>query len=319
MADAYARIEPEERVPLAAHTTVRVGGPARFMAWPRDPAELQAWLGWACERRLPWLVLGEGSNVLVADSGYDGLVIVNRRQPATDFRSASSGGDVRVRVDAGESLATLVRWSVGKGLAGLEWAVGIPGTVGGAVAGNAGAFGSSMADVAQGAELSSADGDTYEVSVAELGLSYRRSSLLRDDAPRALLWVDLRFTVDDRSACQARAAELLRRRRDTQPLGHSAGSVFRNPEGACAGASGPRSEAPPGAGALIEQCGLKGASVGGACISDKHANFIINRGDARASDVVALMNRVRRAVYDRFRVVLEPEVRMIGGVCLEEL
>ena len=300
-------LEPDERVPLAAYTTMHVGGPARFMARPRNPMELKAWLTWADERGLPWLILGEGSNVLIADHGFDGLVIINRRQPAaTDFVVVAVGDDVHVRVDAGESLAALVRWSVMQGLTGLEWAAGIPGTIGGALAGNAGAFGGSMADVVVSAEIGWESGDSHCLSVTELNLTYRRCELLRADESLAVLWVIVGLKVDRRIDCQARVAEHLQRRRDTQPGGYSAGSIFRNPEGKYAGA-------------LIERCGLKGVGVGGAFISERHANFIINCGNATTADVLTLMNRARRAVLQRFGVLLEPEVRLIGDIGLEEL
>lgn len=298
--------EPLANVSLARFTTLGVGGPARYLAQARDGRAVEQWVGWAHERGLPWLVLGSGSNVVVADSGYDGLVIRARsvRQPHLwSSHYDASEGTIRVTVDSTLGLAALAQIASESGFSGLEWAVGIPGTLGGALAGNAGAFGESMADVVESATMLEA-GVRRQVATDALDLSYRRCGYLAH-GDKVALSLDVRLAEDDADACLGRAADFGERRRASQPGGRSAGSVFRNPPDAHAGE-------------LIDQCGLMGARVGGAVISRKHANFIINRGGASASDVLSLIRLARRAVQDRFGVSLEPEVRLVGDIRWEE-
>jgi len=308
MAMSRRRPEPiRERVPLSRYTTMRVGGPARYFAQVGDADLVVRLAQWARDEEVRWVVLGEGSNVICADDGYDGLVIVYHdpaAQPAIETTEDESA-TARVVADACLPLANLARWTARHGLSGLEWAAGIPGTAGGAIVGNAGAFGTSMADVVLDAEVVRSGGRTRE-SAASLGLAYRTSALAQEVGPLAVLRVGLGLQPDDASSCLGRLEQFGRARRRSQPGGPSSGCVFRNPPGRSAGR-------------LLDQCGLKGHAVGDAVYSDRHANFVINRGNATAADVVGLMQVGREAVWRRFGVMLEPEVRFLGGLTLGRL
>ncbi|MHB0876565.1 MAG: UDP-N-acetylmuramate dehydrogenase [Anaerolineae bacterium] len=305
MADA-----PLPQVSLSRFTTMGVGGPADYLVEVEAAGDLPHRLGWAAERGLPCLVLGQGSNVIVADDGFRGLVVVNqRRRPIADLVTESAvaeAGQVRLRADGGADLSRLAQWAAARGLSGLEWAAGIPGTVAGAVVGNAGAQGSSMADTVSAVHLATADGSETLLGPDDMGFGYRTSRLRGGEFGGAVVAVDLTLTVAATAACEARFAEHLARRRRTQPAGRSAGCLFANPAGGHAGA-------------LLDQCGLKGVARGDATVSPEHANFVLNRGGARAADVVALMSVMRRAVHERFGIVLESEVRLIGNIGLEAL
>ena len=294
---------------MAPFTTFGIGGPARYLAVAQNGAAVERLATWASEQQLPWLVLGRGSNVLVDDGGYEGLVIIFRRREAqarsievNDLRD----GSLRVRADAGTSLAGLARWCSERGLSGLEWACGIPGTLGGAVTGNAGAYGSSMSTVVHTVEVLSDGGRRCSYPSRELGFSYRHSVTLAKGEGLAVLDVALDLKRGDPESSAAKMAWYSQQRRNSQPKGRSAGCVFRNPAGGSAGA-------------LIEACGLKGFAIGDAVISDVHANFILNRGQARAEEVLRLMNTARRRVFERFGVRLESEIRFIGPLSLEVL
>lgn len=299
---------PATRVPLARYTTLGVGGPAEYLVEVESPGELGRWLGWAEERGLPWLVLGHGSNVVVADDGVRGLVMVNRRRRAVaDLVSEPAdrmGEGCQLRVDGGAELSRLAEWTAARGLAGLEWAVGIPGTVAGAIVGNAGAMGGSMADVVTAITLATADGARRIVPSSDLAFGYRTSGLRQGRTAGAIESADLTLSVGEAGACQVKVEEYLAKRRAAQPRGRSAGCMFANPAGEHAGA-------------LLDRCGLKGRRCGDAAVSAEHANFIINCGQARATDVVALMTAMRRAVHEQFGIVLEPEVRLLGDIELE--
>lgn len=303
MADA-----PQMQVPLSRYTTLGVGGPADYLV-EAESADLPHWLAWAVERGLPWLVLGQGSNVVVADDGFRGLVAVNQRRggfaglvpPAAKVRDGAA-----LHVDGGSDLSRLAQWTAARGLSGLEWAAGLPGTVAGAVVGNAGAQGGSMADVVATVHLMLADGSRRSLNCGEMGFGYRTSALRRGQLLGAVLAVDLALGAADPAQCLARWDECLAARRKGLPAGRSAGCMFGNPTGGYAGL-------------LLDRCGLKGTAVGGAVVSGDHANFVLNRGGARAADVAALMSAMRRAVYEQFGIVLEPEVRLIGNIGLEAL
>jgi UDP-N-acetylmuramate dehydrogenase len=270
---------------------------------------MACWVAWAREHELPWLVLGRGSNVLVSDHGYDGLVLVYRRQEAqANGLSAmeSENGTIRLRADAGISLAGLSRWCGERGYTGLEWACGIPGTLGGAVAGNAGAFGGSMAGVVWSAEALVGEGLRRRYDHSELGFAYRSCSAFGWAERSAVLCVELGMSQGAAEVSRAMMAEYRQGRRATQPRGRSAGCAFRNPEGVSAGA-------------LIDRCGLKGLAVGDAVVSEQHANFIINRGEASADHVLRLLGSVRSAVRERFGVELETEIRLVGDMALEAI
>jgi len=302
--------QPLEWVPLARYSSMGVGGPARYLVTAERPEAIETWASWAEERQLPWLVLGHGSNVIIGDSGYDGLVIVNSR-PATEGgllerRQADTEEHVALEADAGKSLSSLSRWAMLRGLSGLEWAYGVPGTLGGAVMGNAGAFGGCIGDVIQGADVLVGGVGRRRYSKEQLRFGYRTCGLSEHSGPIAILWLELRLHQQTPEVCGDRGARMLAERRRRQPVGRSAGCVFRNPEGVSAGA-------------LIDACGLKGCAVGDAVVSVKHANFILNRGNATAEDVVRLMSLMRRRVAEEYGIVLQPEVRFVGQLELEDL
>jgi len=249
----------------------------------------------ACEQGLAWRVLGSGSNVLVADAGVRGLVIVNRTRRIVIEDSG------RVNAEAGASLSSLARQCIARGLAGLEWAVNVPGTVGGAVVGNAGAFGGDVAGNLSSATVLGLDGKLVEWPVARFEYGYRDSALKRmaHQAMPTVVTATFALMPGDPVELARRAEEFAARRKKTQPPGASMGSMFRNPPGDYAGR-------------LIEAAGLKGMRVGGAQISPVHANFFINTGDATAADVKALIDLVREQVQQLYGVALELEIEFWG-------
>lgn len=286
----------EADAPLARLTTIGTGGAARFLARPASDAELTAILAWAAEEGLHVAVIGLGSNLLVADEGYDGVAVrLEGALAAIEIERAS------VRCGGGASLAAVVRRCTEAALEGIEFGCAIPGTVGGAVRMNAGAYGSEIRDVLASADVISARG-ARTGGPRELELSYRHSNVRNSEVvARAVL----RLAPGVREEIAARVRELQRRRSDSQPRkARTFGSVFKNPDEG------------PGAGALIEACGLKGHTIGGACISRVHANFIENTGGARSADVAELVSLARRCVRGRFDVELEHEVELIGPITL---
>jgi len=282
---------------LARLTTIGTGGPARFLARPTTAAELAAVLAWAAGEGLEIAVIGLGSNLLVADEGYDGVAV--RLEGAL---AAIEIDGTEVHAGGGASLAAVVRRATDAGLAGIEFGCAIPGTVGGAVRMNAGAYGSEIGDVLRSAEVVSAAGSRTG-SPADLDLRYRHSNVRGSEVVAQAV---LRLERGVRDEVRARVRTMQRQRSESQPRkARTFGSVFKNPpEG-------------PGAGALIESCGLKGRAIGGARISSVHANFIENTGGARSADVAALVVLARRCVRERFAVDLEHEVELLGPVTLE--
>jgi len=283
--------------PMSSHTSYRVGGPADIFAVATDAERLRELLQRAGEERIPAMVLGGGTNILVADRGFRGLVIQNA------CRGIDRPNAELMRVRAGELLRTVARQTVGLGLGGLEWAVDIPGTVGGAVVGNAGAFGGYIGDVLQRALLLDPEGEVRWEGPEELELEYRSSRLKRmvaqGQACETVLEVEIALGSQPVDSLQQMAAEYSRRRKERQPLEPSAGSVFK------------RTAQYP-AGFLIEQVGLKGERVGDAQISLKHANFIVNLGKARSTDIKELIDRCQHAVERVFHLELELEIELVG-------
>ncbi|MCD6519958.1 MAG: UDP-N-acetylmuramate dehydrogenase [Anaerolineae bacterium] len=282
--------------PLAQYTTFGIGGPADLLLVAERLEELQEWVRLAREVRVPVLVLGKGSNVLVADAGVRGLVIINRCQ---EFELAESG---LLLAQGGVLLNELAWWTVKRGWAGLEWAVGIPGTVGGAVVGNAGAYGGCIGDVVRWALVLSPEGREERWSNEQLAFDYRTSALKHFSSKGErwiVLQVALQLTRGEREKLEARARNVLQQRRERTPQGYCAGSVFK------------RTVQYP-AGFLIEQAGLKGYRIGGAEVSRKHANFFMNIGGATANEMRALMEVVSRKVWETFGQRLEPEIEFIG-------
>lgn len=299
-----AGIRYRRNEPLGSHTTMRVGGPADVLAVAKDVAALVALVGAARAAGVPVTVLGRGSDVVVADAGIRGLVVLSRAE-----RCRIEDG--RLIADAGLPLARAATLAYGAGLSGLEFGLAIPGTVGGAVWGNAGAHGEDVAGILESVTILEADGAIVEEPAGALSLAYRDSRLKHGagdakDAPAGegsgelILTATFRLRPADPLGIKARLNEIRNWRREHQPLSQpSAGSVFRNPPG-------------DSAGRLIDACGLKGARVGGAAVSEKHANFIVNTGDATASDVRRLAQRARSAVAGRFGIDLVYEVQFIG-------
>lgn len=283
-----------ENRPLARHTSLRVGGPADLLVTAESAGALRQAVSLAWEQGVPCFVLGSGSNVLVADAGIRGLVVLNKARAA----GVVEGG---LRAESGAALATVARLAVSAGLAGLEWASGIPGTVGGAVVGNAGAWGSDVASTLRQATVLQAGGDLATWPAARFEYGYRTSVLKRQGPGRraVVLEAEFRLRPAEEGSLRARVAEITARRRASQPAGASCGSVFRNPPG-------------DHAGRLVEAAGLKGERRGGAVISPVHANFVVNEGEATAGDVRSLVELMRSEVQARFGVSLALEIELLG-------
>ena len=296
--DLFAARLPRERLlknePMRLHTTFRVGGPADVMFLPASEEELAEALRLAKEAQCPCTVIGNGSNLLVKDGGIRGLVI----RLGEEFSGIEISGET-LTARAGESLARAAKAAMEAGLSGLEFASGIPGSVGGGMAMNAGAYNGQLSDVTVSARLLNLESlKVYDVSFGELDMAYRSTRMLRTG--ELVTQAAFRLHKGDKAQIAALMDELNARRRDKQPLNFpSAGSTFKRPEGHFAGA-------------LIEQAGLKGTRVGGAQVSQKHAGFIVNAGGATAKDILDLMELVQKKVCGMSGVTLEPEVRIMG-------
>jgi UDP-N-acetylmuramate dehydrogenase len=286
--------------PMRGHTSFRIGGPADALVTPEDRDDLLTLLTLVRERSLPFVVLGGGTNLLVRDGGFRGVVISLKNLAAIEvtreYRSLG-GSFAVVRTDAGATLPRLVAFASERGLTGLEFAAGIPGTVGGAICMNAGTAQGEIGDVVDTVSLFSESGELLLRHREEMGFGYRTTNM---PAGQIVLEAKIILRRGDADRIAAQAKQLLEQRKERQPWGlPNAGSVFKNPLDEAAGK-------------LIEQAGLKGLIIGGAQVSDKHANFIVNLGNARAADVLALMETVRERVLERFKVRLEPEIKIIG-------
>jgi UDP-N-acetylmuramate dehydrogenase len=277
--------------PLSGHTTWRVGGPADALVCPADAADLCEVVRFAHENGLPRLVLGAGSNLLVLDGGVRGIVLALEK----GLRRIELSGD-DVVAEGGARVGRLLTFCAVRGRAGLEFLADIPGTVGGAVYMNAGAMGSEIKDVATSIGLVLADGRAELVDAAAIPFRYRESGL---PAGSIVARCALRTTAGDPAEIQARISAIRKKRRALQPAGPSAGSTFKNPPGDYAGR-------------LIEAAGLKGRRVGDAVVSERHANFLLNAGNASAHDVLALIRIIQAEVRSRFGVSLELEVQVVG-------
>jgi UDP-N-acetylmuramate dehydrogenase len=289
-----------ENQSLAGYTVLRIGGPADQLVVAESMDALRQAVTLAWDRDIPCLVLGSGSNVLVSDAGVRGLVVISRATAVTLFED-------RVRAESGASFSAVGRQCVAQGLAGLEWAIGIPGTVGGALVGNAGAWGGDVATTLIRATVLQPDGTVVEWPVERFEYSYR-SSVLKQKAGEieaqarqrgVVLEAEFALRTSQTPVLEARVAEITMRRKTGQPTGATCGSVFKNPPGDYAGR-------------LIEAAGLKGQRHGGAEISPLHANFIVNNGGAQAADVKALIDLARQTVQAQFGVTLELEIELIG-------
>jgi UDP-N-acetylenolpyruvoylglucosamine reductase len=291
-------MEIERGVPLGRVTTIGTGGPATAFARPRSIAELEQVLSWARSRELQIVVVGLGSNLLAADDGVDALVL----RLAGELAAVDVEGDV-LRAGGGATNAVCLHRARSAGLGGLEFACAIPGTAGGGVRMNAGAYGSDWAAILQRALVVSPEGSGW-LTPTELGLSYRHSDLRPD---QVVAGVEYRLTSRPVEEIKAEVADLVARRKATQPTNkRTFGSVFKNPPGEL------------GAGRMLELCGLKGHRIGGAVVSPRHANFIENVDAATSTDCIALMEEARRRARKEFGVALEHEVVLVGPLALED-
>lgn len=281
--------------PMSRHTSFRIGGPARRMAYPASGEQLVLLLNFARECGARPLVIGNGTNLLAADKGLDRLVI-DTSAALTKVEAVQP--DV-LRAESGVLLAQLASFAQKSGLTGLEFAHGIPGTVGGAMCMNAGAYDGEMRQVVEQVTLLAPEAGVRTLSREEMEFGYRRS-ILTDHPDWTVLSATVRLQPGDPAAIRERMNELIARRRASQPLEWpSAGSTFKRPEGHFAGT-------------LIDQCGLKGFTVGGAKVSEKHAGFVINAGGATFADVTELIAQVQKRVLSEKGVRLEPEVRIVA-------
>ncbi len=280
--------------PMADHTSFRAGGAADLMAQPESPDQLVQTLAYLNQEPVPYMILGNGSNILVRDGGYRGVMV----HMGEGFHEIRQEEDVLI-CGCGASLAMAARAAAHAGLTGLEFASGIPGSIGGAVFMNAGAYGGEMKDVLLEATLLSEDASTFaKVKGEELELGYRHSRL--HESGEIAVEARIGLKQGDPEKIRSTMAELTARRNEKQPVNYpSAGSFFKRPEGYFAGK-------------LIQDAGLKGLSVGGAQVSELHSGFIINRGGATATDILQLMQIVQARVLEQTGVKLEPEVRIIG-------
>lgn len=287
------QVELLENEPMSHHTTFRIGGPARWMLRPRDTDQAAAILRLCHTHDIRPFFLGNGSNLLVSDQGYDAVVV-----DTSGLERMSVEGENTIYADSGVLLSRLAGFAADQGMAGLEFASGIPGSVGGAVRMNAGAYGGEICQVLARVDYLDQTGALHTAKPEDCGFSYRRS--IFGQTPWLITGALFTLTPGETDEIRGRMAQLNRQRREKQPLEYpSAGSTFKRPQEYFAAA-------------LIEECGLKGLQVGGAQVSEKHSGFVINRGDATCADVLALMERVQARVMERTGVLLEPEVEILG-------
>ena len=294
-----AILEPEDLLfdePMKSYTTFRVGGPAKWMASPADEQQLRIVLKICKETDIPYFILGRGSNLLVSDRGFDGVMINLRKH----FNKIVTNKEEKtITAEAGASLPAVSQAALAAGLTGLEFAAGIPGTMGGGLFMNAGAYGGELKQIVTEATVMTKDGVIRHVANEEMALGHRLSNFMKTG--ETILCVTMKLADGDPKAIKAMMDDFNGRRRDKQPLDYpSAGSTFKRPTGYFAGK-------------LIEDAGLKGFSVGGAQVSKKHAGFVINTGTATASDIWNLCKQVQDKVFAQFGVALEPEIQMVGS------
>lgn len=295
MLETLSQIVGENQVktqePMSRHTTFRVGGPAAYYVTPKTTEQIAKVI--QCCQTLPYYVIGNGSNLLVSDRGYEGVIL----EIGSEFSEFWIDG-TKVRAQAGVRLAKLAQALCEEGLQGFEFASGIPGTLGGAVTMNAGAYGEEIKDVIVSATVLDTKGMVLSLPKEELDLGYRHSIV--SEKNYIVLEAEMDFSIGDKKRIKEKMADLSARRREKQPLEYpSAGSTFKRPEGYFAGK-------------LIQDAGLAGFQVGGAQVSEKHCGFIINANKAKAEDIYQLILQVQEKVQETSGVWLEPEVKMIG-------
>lgn len=286
--------------PMARYSSLKVGGPAEAILFAEHQDELTGLVSWLHENNISWRVIGRGSNILVPDEGLHGVVILLDGE-FTTFETFDNlnqpDGTVRIRAGAGCLLAKLVQHCIAKSYSGLEFAVGIPGSVGGAIVMNAGAWDHEVGELIDSVTVMDNNGTIITEKKENLGLEYRKWGM---DPETILLFATFILSHGDKHEIETKCKKFHGLRKQKQPLGRaSAGSFFKNPSGHAAGR-------------LIEDVGLKGFKVGGAMISEQHANFIINTGKATASDILTLMREAQSRVFKQFGIKLEPEVHILG-------
>lgn len=288
---------PEENIffdePMCRHTTFRVGGEAKCFVRISDREQIRSIIPYLQQVEIPFFILGNGSNLLVGDKGYQGVVL----QIGDRMNRITVSGE-HMTVQAGALLSQVAREALEKELTGFEFASGIPGTIGGGVVMNAGAYGGEMKQVVERITVMNRQGEVLELSGEEMEFGYRTSII--KNRPFIVLEVCLKLSQGNSSDIRAKMEELTRKRKEKQPLEFaSAGSTFKRPDGYFAGK-------------LIMDAGLRGYSIGGACVSEKHCGFVVNTGKATAADVAEVIWEVQDRVKDRFGVTLEPEVIFLG-------
>jgi len=283
--------------PMTKFTTMGVGGAADILIFPADTEDLAKITAFSTNREIPRFIIGKGSNLIVRDAGLRGIVIsLSEGLVDLELRDSSST-EALVYVGAGLTLRKFTRWTVDRGLSGFERISGIPATIGGAIAMNAGAWGFSIGDRVRSLEIMDPSGEIMSYEKEMLRFSYRRLDISPD---AVIVGAMLEFSLSTKEKVRATVVDFQGRRRETQPLGlASAGCAFKNPPGKSAGQ-------------LIDECGLKGVRVGDAEVSSVHANFIVNTGSATASQVVALMGMIQERVYTKFKIKLDPEIIIVG-------
>ena len=290
---AIPTLSLREQEPMSRHTTFRVGGPAALMALPKTGEEVLVVVRTAHALGVRPIYVGNGSNLLVSDAGIDGFVV----KLADSFNEIHHEG-TRITAEGGALLSRIASYAQKNGLSGLEFAHGIPGTLGGAVTMNAGAYGGEMAQVVKEVRYLNQQGELCTATAEECEFSYRHSAFA--DGSRLIFSAVFELQPKEPVEIQRVMDDLMSRRKEKQPLDYpSAGSTFKRPEGYFAAA-------------LIDQCGLKGLTVGGAQVSEKHAGFVVNKGGATCNDILDLMEQVEKCVFDKTGVTLEPEVKFIG-------
>jgi len=279
---------------MSEYTSFKVGGVADLMFLPSNACDIKTAIGLCKSNDIPYFVMGKGSNVLITDAGFRGVII----NMTKGLEAIEQQDEVSIKAESGITLAKLAAFALDISLAGLEFASGIPGSLGGALYMNAGAYDYDMSGVVMSARLMDEHGSEFEMSVSEMGLGYRTSVF--NSKKYIILDATLKLQTGDKEQIRAKMLELNNRRKVSQPLElPSAGSTFKRPMGYFAAK-------------LIDDAGLKGFTVGGAMVSEKHAGFVVNYDNASANDILALMTHVKASVYDKFGVSLEAEVEVIG-------